>query len=184
MLALSGKRFLTRILPQSLLADRFKLRVSITTSELPVYALVIAKNGPKLHEADPGDAYINGTKGPEGVGPQGHMSIGSNHFTYQDVSTAVVAERLSLHFGRTVLDQTGLKGKYDFSLHWAYDQNQGAKFNGQEGGNPGIDKAPSAEASGPSIFTALQEQLGLELKSIKAPVETIVIDHIERPSEN
>jgi uncharacterized protein (TIGR03435 family) len=173
MLTFEERRQQMRLMIQSLLADRFKLRVSLTTSEQPIYALVIAKNGPKLHEADPGDTYINGTKGPDGIGPKVMMSAGINHITYQDVSMAVVAEQLSRRLGRTVLDQTGLKGKYDFTLQWTHDQNQKATNNLSPG-----------EACDPSIFTAIQEQLGLELKSTKAPVEILVIDHIERPSAN
>jgi uncharacterized protein (TIGR03435 family) len=78
--------------------------------------------------------------------------------------------------GRTVLDKTGLKGNYDLTLNWAPEENP-AVFN------TGADTTPS-DSSGPSIFTALQEQLGLKLESQKAPVEILIIDHVERPSEN
>jgi uncharacterized protein (TIGR03435 family) len=82
------------------------------------------------------------------------------------------------------LDQTGLKGNYDFALQWTPDQAQAAMPTGPAGVNPGADAAPPPDTSGPSIFTAIQEQLGLKLESTKGPVESIVIDHIERPSEN
>ena len=97
---------------------------------------------------------------------------------------ASLARMLSQQLGRTVLDQTGLKGNYDFTLHWTPDQSQAAMPMGPDGGKPATDNAPPPESSGPSIFTAIQEQLGLKLESTKGPVDVIVIDHIERPSEN
>jgi uncharacterized protein (TIGR03435 family) len=91
---------------------------------------------------------------------------------------------LSHQLGRTVLDQTGLKGNYDINLQWTPEPTQGAMFKGPEGGKPATDNAPPPESSGPSIFTAIQEQLGLKLESRKGPVEFLVIDHVEKPSEN
>jgi len=183
---------------QSLLADRFKLRSSREKKDFPVYELAIAKNGPKLHESKPGDAYPNGIKDFEGrghgkllriepieggqlrligqgipiVGPVGSGPPGSLMGVLTDV------------LGRTVMDQTGLKGIYDFTLQWAPDQSQAATLTGPEGTKPATDNQSQPESSGPSIFTALQEQLGLKLESTKAPVDVLVIDHIERPSEN
>jgi len=89
---------------------------------------------------------------------------------------------LSGQLGRPVLDQTGLKGKYDYRLEYMEDQTQGSMLKGPEGA-AGPDSAPP-ESSMPSIFTAIQEQLGLKLESTKGPVDIIVIDHIEKPSEN
>ena len=89
---------------------------------------------------------------------------------------------LSFQLNRTVLDQTGLKGKYDVTLQWTPDDGTAAMPAGLEGSSPGA--APPPDSSGPSIFTAIQEQLGLKLESTKGPVEVLVIDHIERPSEN
>ena len=80
------------------------------------------------------------------------------------------------------MDQTGLKGKYDYRLEYMEDQTHGALFKEPEGA-AGPDSAPP-ESSMPSIFTAIQEQLGLKLESTKGPVDIIVIDHIEKPSEN
>jgi uncharacterized protein (TIGR03435 family) len=85
--------------------------------------------------------------------------------------------------GRLVVNQTGLKGNYDFTLNWTPDASQGQMLSLPGGGPPG-DVAPPLDASGPTIFTALQEQLGLKLESQKGPVDTIVIDHMEKPSEN
>jgi uncharacterized protein (TIGR03435 family) len=103
---------------------------------------------------------------------------------HTDVPVAVLAQALSRQLGRAVLDRTGLTGKYDFNLQYARESNGSGMLRANESGNPGGNSAPSSEPSGPSIFTAIQEQLGLELKSTKGPVDVIVIDHIGRPSEN
>jgi uncharacterized protein (TIGR03435 family) len=171
---------------QSLLADRFKLKVSRATKELPVYALVVAKNGPKLTEAKPGDTYQNGIKGPDGhpAGGAGMMRMGPGQLTGQGLPMESLAHLLSEQVGRNIVDQTGLKGKYDFTLQWAPDQRPAGMLMGPEGPKPATDNAPPPDTSGPSIFTAIQEQLGLKLESTKGPVEIIVIDHVEQPSEN
>jgi uncharacterized protein (TIGR03435 family) len=89
---------------------------------------------------------------------------------------------LSRVVGRIVLDKTGLTGKYDFKLRWTPDESQGPIL---PGGPPnGPNGAPPPESSGPSLFTAIQEQLGLKLQSEKAPVDVLVIEHVEKPSEN
>jgi uncharacterized protein (TIGR03435 family) len=88
------------------------------------------------------------------------------------------ADLLARLAGRPIINETGLKGNYDFALKWTPDEGRG-----QLAGGP-ADTAPPGDASGPSIFTALQEQLGLKLESRKGPVDTIAIDHVERPSEN
>jgi uncharacterized protein (TIGR03435 family) len=173
-----------RLMVQSLLADRFKLKLRHESKELPVYALVVAKNGPKLHEAKPGDTYPNGMKGPDGVGHAGMMRMGPGQLTGQGLPAESLARLLSQALGRTVMDQTGLKGSYDFTLQWTPEPTQGAMLKGPEGGKPVTDNAPPLESSGPSIFTAIQEQLGLKLESRKGPVDNLVIDHVEKPSEN
>ncbi len=175
---------------QSLLADRFKLTLHHETKELPVYALTVAKSGPKFHEtaltpADPG--------APNPPGPQadhhlkgGIFMMGRGQLTVDGAPLARFADILSRQLGRVVLDQTGLKGNYDFTLKWTPDQSEGGMFGGPKGGDggPPTEAAPPPDASGPSIFTALQEQLGLKLESQKGPVEILVIDRVERPSEN
>ena len=173
-----------RLMLQSLLADRLKVKVSHTTKELPVYALVVAKNGPKLHDAKPGDTYPNGIKGPDGIAHAGMMHMGAGQLTGQGVPMPTLVMLLSQQLGRTILDQTGLKGNYDINLQWTPDESLGAMFNGPEGGKPATGNPPTPESSGPSIFTAIQEQLGLKLESTKGPVEILVIDHVEQPSEN
>jgi uncharacterized protein (TIGR03435 family) len=165
---------------QKLLADRCKLAVHSETKELPVYALVVAGNGPKFHEAKAGDTYPNGFKGPDGRSGAGMMHMEAGKITAQAVPLASLTGFLSRQVGRPVIDKTGLTGKYDFTFEWRPDQ--GATVKAPEGGADAAAAPP--EPSGPSIFTALQEQLGLKLESQKGPVEFVVIDHVEKPSEN
>jgi uncharacterized protein (TIGR03435 family) len=164
------------------LADRFKLKVHTETKQLPVYKIVLAKGGSKLKEATAGDTYANGIKGPDGVGRPGMMRFGPGQLTAQAVPMTSLTNMLSQQLHRTVLDKTGLTGKYDLELNWTPDQGADPMFKGPEGSPQRGDAAP--DSSGPSIFTALQEQLGLKLQSAKGPVETLVIDHVEMPSEN
>jgi uncharacterized protein (TIGR03435 family) len=154
---------------QSLLADRFKLTIHYETKEAPVYELTIAKGGPKLHEAKPGDTYPNGPKGPDGISHAGMIMFnGPGQFTAQAVPTSNLADFLAPTLHQQVIDKTGLTGNYDFTLQFTPDNIP----------------ADSPNAGGPSIFTAVQEQLGLKLESTRRPVKSIVIDHIEPPSEN
>ena len=169
---------------QALLADRFKLTIHRESKELPIYTLVIAKGGPKLPEAKPGDTYPNGFKGPEGRPGTGMMRGRDGHVTGQGVPLANLVGMLSRQLGRTVIDKTGLAGKYDFTLQWTPDESQGPMFKGADGGPQGSNSVAPPESAGPSLFTAIQEQLGLKLESQKGPVEIIVIDHVEKPSEN
>ena len=171
-----------RLVLRPLLADRFKLKIHTETKQLPVYELVAPKGGSKLKEATAGDTYANGIKGFDGVGRGGMMRVGRGQLTAQAVPMTSLANMLSQQLQRTVLDKTGLTGKYDLELNWTPDQGSDPMFKGPEGSPPRGDAAP--DSSGPSIFTALQEQLGLKLQSAKGPVETLVIDHVEMPSEN
>ncbi len=169
---------------QALLAERFKLTLHRETKELSVYELVVAKDGPKFKEAKPGDTYTNGIKGPDGQSHAGMMFMGREEFTAQGIPISNFVQHLTRQLGRNVVDKTGLTGKYDFTLKWTPDESQGAMFKGTEGGQPGTGATPTPESSGLSIFTAVQEQLGLKLESGKGPVDILVIDHIEKPSEN
>ena len=108
---------------------------------------------------------------------------------FQRASAPMLAQFLSQQLNRTVLDKTGLKDNYDFSLQWTPDPGQGQMAGGAGAGengqtSTGTQPAPNSSDSSPSIFTALQEQLGLKLKSEKGPVEVLAIDHVEKPSEN
>ena len=165
-----------RFMLRPLLEDRFQLRVHQETKELPIYALVIAKNGPKLHEAKPNDTYPNGIKDPDGVGRPGLMRMGPGGLTTQGLPMATIVKLLSQQLGRTIVDKTGLMGNYDVKLRWTPDNGPASTM--------GPDSKPTPDTSGPSIFTAIQEQLGLKLESQKGPVEVLVIDRVARPSEN
>jgi bla regulator protein BlaR1 len=159
---------------RALLADRFQLTLHRETKEQSVYALVVAKTGPKLQESQ--------TK--EGTGPRGPMMrMGRGDLSGQGVRLDMLASTLSNQLGRTVIDRTGLKGNFDFKLTWTPDPGQSATPLGG-GPPPGVDAPPPPDPNGPSVFTALQEQLGLRLESQKGPVEMLVIDRVEKPSEN
>jgi bla regulator protein blaR1 len=173
-----------RIMLQPLLADRFQLKVHTELKDLPVLALVVAKGGPKLHEAKPGDTYPNGLKGFDGPGGPGMMLMRPGQLTAQGVDLWFVAKQLSQQLGRTVQDKTGLTGKYDFTLQWKPDRDPSPMPGAPPAGEQGPGATLSTDSSEASIFTAVQEQLGLKLESRKAPVEVLVIDHVEAPSEN
>jgi len=146
---------LTRDMLQSLLADRFQLRVHYESKMQPVYELVLAKGGSKLKPL-PADQKSGWGKFDRG------------EVTFRNKSVAEFANGLSFSnvVGRTVVDKTGLTGNYDFNLKWTPDDQQGTPD------------------SGPTLFTALEEQLGLKLEPAKGLVDTLVIDHVEKPSEN
>jgi uncharacterized protein (TIGR03435 family) len=147
---------------QALFADRFQLKVHHETRVLPVYVLVVAKNGPKLKESKAKGCTTN--SGRDSISIQGCASV------------ATLAEKLAENLGRIVIDKTGIEGGFDIDLKWTPDDGTAPKLNGTA--------EPLTDASWPSIFTALDEQLGLKLESKKGPVDVIVIDHIERPSAN
>ena len=162
-----------RQMMQAMLADRFKLRVHHETKELPIYSLVIAKGGFKLKDADPNNTYPDGIKGPEGNSRPGMMRMSRGKLTAQAIGMAQLATNLSMQVRQLVVDNTGLTGKYDLTLQWTPDDM-----------SSGHEDSATTMDSGPTIYTALQEQLGLRLDSIKGPVETVVVDHVEMPSEN
>ena len=170
---------------RSLLVDRFALKTHEETKELPVFALVIAKGGLKLHEAKPGDTYPNGLKGPDGQHGGANMMMfnASGQITAQGVPVSDLTRLLSQQTGRTVIDKTGLTGTYDFTLQLPPRKGP-MPAPPAPGSGPAAGGDESSDDSGPSIFTALQEQLGLKLESQKAPLPLIVIDHIEQPSPN
>jgi uncharacterized protein (TIGR03435 family) len=158
------------------LADRFGLKAHHERRELPVYALAVAKGGPKMTESKP-----DPNAPPKGGPPK--MRGDDGKIAGQGVSMEFLASVLSRIVGRTVVDKTGLTGEYDFTLQWTPEG--GASIRTSQGGSgvsglsPGSDPGPDE-----SIFTAIPEQLGLKLESTKAPGAVIVIDRLEKPSEN
>jgi uncharacterized protein (TIGR03435 family) len=160
-----------RLMMQTLLADRFQLKVHQVTKELPIYALVIAKGGVKLSGANPNDTYPNGIKAPDGTSRPGMMQMRDGELKAQAIPVSSLVYYLAANVDRIVVDNTGLTGNYDMSLRWSSDEVANAQQD------------PTTN-SAPSLFTALQEQLGLKLESTKGPVDTIVVDHVAQPSEN
>lgn len=159
-----------RLRVQALLADRFKLKVTHTAREGQVYALVVAKGGCKMESAETKD--YSGT------------SMGLGRMTGGAIPVATLADMLSQELGRPVEDHTGLTGKYNFKLRWAPDLNAEAITEARAGNPTRTSNSAAGDTSLPSLFTAIQEQLGLKLELMKAPIEIIVIDHIEPPTEN
>jgi bla regulator protein blaR1 len=154
-----------RLMLQALLKDRFKLALRHETKDAPIYELVVAKGGSKIQE--------DTTSFNQRIG-----MTGAGKITAQKASLAMFADVLGTLAGRPVLDKTGLSGTFKFKLDWTPDPG--------EGGPPGLarpDVAPP-DSNGPSLFTALQEQLGLRLQSAKGPVESLVIEKAEKPTEN
>jgi uncharacterized protein (TIGR03435 family) len=153
-----------RLMFQSVLEDRFKLKFHLDTKVLPVYALTVGKNGPKL-----GVGADDGESGVAGVSADG--------IKWHNISMEYLADWLSdvPPVGRPVLDRTGLSGAYDFTL---------APFEGLPDKRAAAEGTRGAEnTTGASVFTVI-ESLGLKLEGDKAPIEYFVIDHVERPNEN
>jgi bla regulator protein blaR1 len=145
---------------QTLLAERFKLQLHHVQRNLPIYNLVVNKSGPKLKEsaADSKFSSVMSSRGKFAV------RLVTTRMTVEHL-----VETLGTAAGRPVFDKTGLAASYDFTLEFVGENVAGE---------------PDAAAAGPSIFAALQEQLGLKLESAMAPFDTIVIDRAERPSGN
>jgi uncharacterized protein (TIGR03435 family) len=166
---------------RSLLADRFQLKEHRETKQVPDLELVVAKGGPKLKEAD-----TSNMKDPDGRPIQGSVIrlMGNGKLDAQNAGMAQLANLLIQSFlggvGRRVADKTGLTGKYNFTLAWSSDPGMAPA---PMGGLP-PPPPPSGDNSAPSIFTALQEQLGLKLQASTGTFDVIVVDHVERPSDN
>jgi uncharacterized protein (TIGR03435 family) len=152
---------------QKLLADRFKLSFKREKREMPAYIIVVAPGGPKLNKSG-GDP--NGLPGLFFKGLGVLPAINATMGDFAGVLQGAVLDR-------PVVDQTGLSGRWDFTLQWTPDETQ---FGGR-GGQAAAQAGPNAP---PGLFTAMQEQLGLKMDSTRAPVEALVIERAERPSEN
>ena len=174
------------MLIRTLLEDRFKLKTHRETRQLPVYALVLdrkdRKLGPQLRRSVVDCLALSDTArvgtprpAPPRDRPACGVRFGSGTLSASGFSMANLVGTLSANVGRVVLDRTGLTGEFDVELQWTLDR---VPLAGDASTNP----APSPD--GPSIFTAVQEQLGLKLESVKGPVDVLVIDHVEQPTEN
>jgi uncharacterized protein (TIGR03435 family) len=162
-----------------LLEDRFHLKYHHETRELPVYVLVVAKGGSKLKESKPDDPAVSGDDGRRML-----RMMGRGRFEAQGTPVGDLIDALSQHVGLTILDKTGLTGNFDFALQWTPEDAAPAMATFGAGAPPGNEGASPPSAGGPSLFTALQEQLGLKLESQMGPVDVIVVDRIEQPSPN
>jgi uncharacterized protein (TIGR03435 family) len=149
---------------QSILTERFGLKYHREKKVLPIYELVVAKDGAKFAPSK----YKQGSddKAPNGMGA-GSMSINNTRLESIAVPMSSLVAMLSGQLQRVVVDKTGLTGDYDFALKWSPS-----------------DGAPAGEDAPPEIFTALQEQLGLKLVAGKAEIEVFVVDQITQPTEN
>ena len=164
-----------RLMVQSLLAERFGLVTTTQTEERPVYALVLAKNGPKLAAIDSARQHMPMLSG----GSRGELHASC-------VSMALFADWISGSpetDGRSVIDQTGLKGSYDFTLKWTKIGSGAGAVVGPGSSQPATS-AIAIDQAEPSLFTALQEQLGLKLQPAKGPVKVVVVEHVEKPLPN
>ena len=157
----------------AILEDRFQLKAHTETKLMPVYDLLVDRRGPKLKETPHPPQSADGS--PPKEDESGGYSTNDTNMTANHLQISSLAEWLSEKLNRTVIDKTELTGHYDFQINFAADA---AELSG------GDDGRRKSEVTAPSIFTALQEQLGLKLESAKGPVETLVVDHIEMPSAN
>jgi uncharacterized protein (TIGR03435 family) len=177
---------------RTLLKERFKLSVHNETRELPVYALVMARTdrraGPQLKPAAVDCAAIM-ARGPGGLAavppPPGErlpcaIRLTPGNMAGGGTSMPQFTFAISRYVNRVVLDRTGLAGNFDFDLQWTPEQMPPAA----PAGPPGAPPLPAIDPNGPSIFTAVQEQLGLKLESTRGPVDVVVIDRVEHPMED
>jgi len=142
-----------------LLAERFQLKTHVETRTLPVYNLVIAKSGPRF-ALSPDQTKL-------GSGMNGRGDGKNLKYTFQGMPMSSLADLLTDRIHRTVIDKTGLGGYYDFALSWGKNQT-----------------TVEQDDSDPPLLAAIGEQLGLKLESANGPVETLVVDHVEMPSDN
>jgi uncharacterized protein (TIGR03435 family) len=150
------------VMLQTLIEDRFKLRLRHEGKELSAYVLAVARDGPKLDENTSGDDLEA-------------RNSGAGRESYRNFTMPIFANILAAHLDDIVVDRTGLNSSYDFKLEFRPE-------TARDGAKDGYEPTPNLDA--PSLFTALREQLGLELRRQRVAVEFLVIDHIEEPSGN
>jgi uncharacterized protein (TIGR03435 family) len=179
-----------KLMLQALLAERFKLKLHRESREMPVYALVAGKNGLKFPKA-PGDRDCGEQRrsdhryelGATSLGEQCHGFVpDQGALTGRSVDMSDFAEMLAIWAGRKVIDKTGIDGLYDIRMPQMMSANAGLSATIDDKGGRGA-VAPGAPIGIPTVFQAV-EQVGLKLEAAKGPVEVLVIDNIERPTEN
>jgi uncharacterized protein (TIGR03435 family) len=159
------------VMVQKLLADRCALKFHHETRELSVYAITVASSGAKMTKTS---AELND---PQGFGFRGLGDLVVRNMDMKDFATWMQSGVMD----KPVVDQTGLKDRYDFTLKWTPDDSQFQQFRGAVPMTPPKADDPNAP---PSLYTAVQEQIGLKIEATKAPDDVIVIDHVEKPSAN
>ena len=164
---------------QNLLADQFKVALHRESRLLPAQVLVIAKNGPKIQPAKPGDTYPNGIKGPDGspAGPH-KFNFGPDGVIVQALPMSFVANNLATHLGQPVIDGTGLTGDYDFTLKFS---PEGATAHEENGRKVTTTSLSSLDAHNAALISAIEEQLGLKLDPQTIPLPVLVVDRAEKP---
>jgi uncharacterized protein (TIGR03435 family) len=159
-----------RAMLRQLLAERFKLIVHHERKAFPLYALTLAKGGLKFEETKPEDLHFSSTYGPVCQVLRSNVGLTEMRGCSMAQLALNIAGWTRNELGRMIVDDTGLTGRYSFSLNWTPDTS------------PPSNSLEAAD--GPSIFTAVQEQLGLRLRSEKGVLDTIAIDYVEMPTEN
>jgi uncharacterized protein (TIGR03435 family) len=167
------------LMVQSLLEVRFKLKAHQETRQLPLYELVLAKAGSKLKLSDdqtPPAAMLGAGGAQRGSAlPRGGVRLGRGDLEAQAQPLAILATALgAIYLDRPVIDKTGLKGLYDIRLQWTSDPRLSASVSTA---TPPVD-------IGPSLFNAVEEQLGLRLESGRGPLPVLIIDNVQQPSQN
>jgi uncharacterized protein (TIGR03435 family) len=182
------------VMLQNLLADRLGLKVHWASKAIETYSLVVAKGGPKLKPAEPDspqesdDASKNGNPSPTGIRlngfpippagngswfaqmPDGKIGMREHNQTIPELIGEIGPRTL----GGPLTDATGLTGKYDYTIFWSMSANSAA-----------LNPMSAAEPEGPSIFDAVQDQLGLKIEKTRVPVQVLVVDHVDKkPTEN
>ena len=155
-----------------LLAERFQLKIHLETKQLPVYDLVVSKEGPKLRPNTAVVVMEPGVLPKPGMRP-GMILMNHGEFTAEAVPLSSLTHSLASELERNIIDKTGLTANYDIHL----------KYTPDRGASAGPDSGKSEDAA-PPLFTALEQQLGLKLISAKGPVQTWVVDHIDHPTDN
>jgi bla regulator protein BlaR1 len=165
---------------QNLLADQFKVAIHRESRLLPAEVLVIAKNGPKIQPAKPGDTYPNGIKGPDGLPAGPHkFDFGPDGVIVQALPMSFVANNLAMHLNQPVVDRTGLTGDYDFMLKFS---PEGATAHEENGRKVTTTSLSSLSARNAALVNAIEEQLGLKLEPQTIPLPVLVVDRAENPA--
>ena len=167
---------------QGLLADRFKLALHPETKQLPIYALVASRNGLKIKPSKDqtlwaGD-YPDGSPDGQPLSGASPSELAPGRFVGEAIPISMFVNLLSGPLDRVVINKTGLTGRFDIDLRYTPGPGQAPFADGPDSARQAVDDAAS------SIFTAIQEQLGLRLEPTRGPVEVLVIDHIEKPTAN